>query len=62
VNTLAFCDRCGKERTADADHDRCDSAREFEPPRFCSQCGRRLVVQVVPRGWTARCSQHGTIA
>ncbi|MGJ0120901.1 hypothetical protein ACQ7HM_16995 [Williamsia sp. MIQD14] len=33
----------------------------LEPPRYCGQCGRRMVVQVVPDGWTARCSRHGTV-
>ncbi|MFT4085679.1 MAG: hypothetical protein QM658_00745 [Gordonia sp. (in: high G+C Gram-positive bacteria)] len=33
----------------------------LEPPRFCGQCGRRMVVQVVPDGWVARCSRHGTV-
>ena len=23
----------------------------LEPPRFCAQCGRRMVVQVRPDGW-----------
>lgn len=32
-----------------------------EPPRFCGQCGRRMVVQVHPRGWDATCSRHGVI-
>jgi hypothetical protein len=31
----------------------------LEPPRFCVECGRRMVVQVVPDGWTAECSRHG---
>jgi hypothetical protein len=31
-----------------------------EPPRFCGQCGRRMIVQVHPRGWSATCSRHGT--
>ena len=31
----------------------------LEPPRFCSECGRRMVVQVRPDGWTADCSRHG---
>jgi hypothetical protein len=34
----------------------------MEPPRFCAQCRRRMIVQVVPRGWTARCVEHGTIS
>ncbi|WOC13786.1 biotin synthase auxiliary protein BsaP [Gordonia sp. MP11Mi] len=33
----------------------------LEPPRFCGQCGRRMVVQIVPDGWGARCSRHGTV-
>lgn len=33
----------------------------LEPPRYCGQCGRRMVVQVVPTGWTARCSRHGSV-
>ncbi len=33
----------------------------LEPPRFCGQCGRRMVVQVVPDGWTAQCSRHGRV-
>ena len=33
----------------------------LEPPRFCGQCGRRMVVQVRPDGWSARCSRHGSV-
>ena len=25
------------------------------------KCGRRMVVQVTPTGWSARCVEHGTI-
>ena len=25
----------------------------LEPPRFCAECGRRMVVQVRPDGWRA---------
>ncbi|QBJ98487.1 hypothetical protein ERC79_01535 [Rhodococcus sp. ABRD24] len=31
----------------------------LEPPRFCEQCGRRMIVQVSPDGWWAKCSRHG---
>jgi hypothetical protein len=31
----------------------------LEPPRFCAECGRRMVVQVRPDGWRATCSRHG---
>lgn len=33
----------------------------LEPPRYCGRCGRRMVVQVRPHGWEARCSRHGTV-
>ncbi|AFA73751.1 hypothetical protein GPOL_c27300 [Gordonia polyisoprenivorans VH2] len=33
----------------------------LEPPRFCGQCGRRMIVQVRPDGWDARCSRHGRV-
>jgi hypothetical protein len=52
-----FCDHCGQP--ADGDHAACRTARELEPPRYCPDCRRRMVVQVVPGGWTARCVEHG---
>jgi hypothetical protein len=33
----------------------------LEPPRFCAACGRRMVVQIRPDGWWARCSRHGLV-
>jgi hypothetical protein len=33
----------------------------LEPPRFCAECGRRMVVQVRPDGWWAKCSRHGQV-
>jgi len=33
----------------------------LEPPRFCAECGRRMVVQVRPDGWWAKCSRHGMV-
>ncbi len=56
---VPFCDRCGEPLTADG-HERCAAARAHEPPRWCPQCRRRMVVQVLPTGWTARCVEHGT--
>lgn len=50
-----LCDACGKP----GDHPACRAARALEPPRYCSACGRRMVVQVTPTGWTARCVAHG---
>ena len=36
------------------------AALGLEPPRFCEECGRRMIVQVSPDGWWAKCSRHGT--
>ncbi|GGK68454.1 biotin synthase auxiliary protein BsaP [Nocardia camponoti] len=37
------------------------AALGLEPPRFCEHCGRRMIVQVSPDGWWAKCSRHGVI-
>ncbi|MDT4912267.1 MAG: hypothetical protein QOC66_1395 [Pseudonocardiales bacterium] len=55
-----WCDRCG-QGAADGDHAACARARALEPPRYCAQCRRRMVVQVTPIGWTARCVEHGEL-
>ena len=49
---LTFCGHCGEPG---AQHD-----EPLEPPRYCSHCRRRMVVQVHPTGWSARCVEHGT--
>ncbi len=33
----------------------------LEPPRYCAACGRRMMVQVRPDGWWAKCSRHGLV-
>jgi NADH pyrophosphatase NudC (nudix superfamily) len=54
-----FCARCGKPPD-EGSHEQCASLRAtLEPPRFCPRCARRMVVQVTPAGWSARCSRHG---
>ncbi|MFG1913350.1 hypothetical protein [Micromonospora sp. NPDC048898] len=58
TTTELWCDRCGESATADA-HRACASARQLEPPRFCSRCRRRMKVQVLPVGWSAVCVEHG---
>ncbi|HEY0814104.1 MAG TPA: hypothetical protein VGE11_12555 [Pseudonocardia sp.] len=55
VPSAAYCDRCGRP----GEHPACQAQRAFEPPRYCPLCARRMVVQVTPTGWTARCSRHG---
>jgi hypothetical protein len=37
------------------------AALGLEPPRYCGQCGRRMVVQINPVGWWAKCSRHGRV-
>ena len=66
-----YCDRCGGSTAADdwpeqrdpahLAHLACRRVRRFEPPRYCTICRRRLIVQVLPDGWRARCSAHGQV-
>jgi hypothetical protein len=58
---VEYCDRCG-EAVATADHASCAAARRLEPPRYCARCRRRMIVQVTPTGWTARCVEHGELS
>jgi hypothetical protein len=53
-----YCDRCGQPAGHEGSAG-CTRARVLEPPRYCSRCRRRMVVQVTPSGWSARCSEHG---
>lgn len=54
-----YCVYCGSEATQPC-RARCHSSRAaLEPPRFCAHCARRMVVQVTPSGWVAKCSRHG---
>jgi hypothetical protein len=61
MTTVLYCGHCGRE-TAEGDHGACRQALALEPPRYCDQCRRRMVVQVHPMGWTARCSVHGQVS
>ena len=53
-----YCDQCGRELSASG-HEHCARMRALDPPRWCVHCRRRLVVQVTPTGWNARCVEHG---
>ena len=53
-----YCGHCGLSLAGGA-HEVCRRRAELEPPRYCSECGRRMVVQVTPDRWTARCAAHG---
>jgi hypothetical protein len=58
---MSYCDSCGRD-AGTGDHQRCRQRRAAtDPPRFCAACGRKLVVQVLPRGYTARCVKCGPI-
>ena len=54
-----WCGQCGAALTVEG-HAACRRAAALDPPRYCPQCRRRMVVQVLPTGWTARCSEHGS--
>jgi hypothetical protein len=56
-----WCGYCG-DASRERDHGPCERALKLEPPRYCSACRRRMVVQVTPRSWTASCVEHGEIS
>jgi ribosomal protein S18 acetylase RimI-like enzyme len=58
VLPLTYCGQCGERGT----HPACLRRAELDPPRYCTQCRRRMVVQVHPTGWSARCVEHGTLS
>jgi hypothetical protein len=53
-----YCGRCGLSLGTGA-HDTCARLLQLEPLRYCPECRRRMVVQVMPDRWTARCAEHG---
>ena len=55
---VPWCGQCGEELTPEG-HATCRRLAELDPPRYCGSCRRRMVVQVTPTGWSARCSEHG---
>jgi hypothetical protein len=61
VPVAGHCDGCGK-LVSQGDHTGCVARRAAtDPPRFCVACGRKLVVQVLPIGWVARCVRCGPV-
>lgn len=54
-----WCGHCGEELSPEG-HASCRRMAELDPPRYCPDCRRRMVVQVTPTGWSARCVEHGT--
>ncbi len=64
LDLAVWCGHCGQRVGPGGErggHPACRQAAELEPPRYCAQCCRRMVVQVTPTGWSARCSVHGTV-
>ncbi len=57
---VGYCGHCGRG-LSEGGHEACVARLALEPPRYCAQCRRRMVVQVVPRSWTATCVEHGTL-
>jgi len=55
-----FCSQCGLK--SEGVHVECAKGAQLSPPRYCSECGRRMKVQVTPMHWTAECSVHGQIS
>ena len=55
---VPWCGQCGEALTPEG-HAACRRQAALDPPRFCAQCRRRMVVQVTPTGWTATCVEHG---
>jgi hypothetical protein len=58
--STSYCGHCGALDDA-RDHTTCDRLLALEPPRFCTECARRMKVQVTPTGWTADCVAHGNL-
>ena len=57
-----YCSWCGGTPASPDDPAHTTCRRRLatvDPPRYCPECARRMVVQVDPMGWTARCSRHG---
>jgi hypothetical protein len=57
---MTYCGHCG-EPAASGDHTGCRQRLAMEPPRYCTECKRRMKVQVTPRDWTATCVEHGAV-
>ena len=49
-DAVSYCAGCGRQ---EGDHSSC--LKPLDPPRFCTQCGRKLKVQVLPTGYRASC-------
>lgn len=58
---MTYCAGCGRPDD-EGDHTACERRqRETDPPRYCAVCGRKLVVQVLPLSWRAKCVKCGPL-
>lgn len=55
---MPYCGHCGNP-VDEGSHEVCAAKLALEPPRYCPECRRRMVVQVIPGEWSARCVEHG---
>lgn len=58
ARSAEYCGHCG-EPAGEGLHLACAERLRMEPPRYCTACRRRMVVQVTPVSWTATCVEHG---
>ena len=59
-DAATYCGRCGRTRSPRAAMRHCARAARLEPPRYCPQCRRRMVVQVTPRAGRPAASSTAT--
>ena len=60
-DVVKHCAGCGRPVDS-GDHSPCEARqRATDPPRFCTDCGRKLVVQVLPTTWRAHCVKCGEV-
>ncbi|MGA2012936.1 MAG: hypothetical protein ABSH51_20690 [Solirubrobacteraceae bacterium] len=58
---VIHCAGCGRP-AGEGDHGACVRRQAAtDPPRYCTRCGRKLVVQVLPTRWRARCVRCGEL-
>ncbi len=58
---MTHCAGCGRP-AAEGDHTACELRQQAtDPPRYCTACGRKLRVQVLPMSWRAECVRCGPV-
>jgi predicted RNA-binding Zn-ribbon protein involved in translation (DUF1610 family) len=58
---MSYCSGCGRPLAGGA-HAVCEArAQATDPPHYCTACGRKLVVQVLPTNFRAHCVRCGPV-